>query len=66
MSDSLEIKAPVVFSRDAVLTKAQLAAALSATERDIDRSDLPTIYITPRKPRYLYGQILDCLAERAA
>jgi hypothetical protein len=62
-ADTPEIFVP---SRDAVLNKEQLALALGVTVRDVERADLPTCYVTPRKPRYIYGQVLDALAERAA
>jgi hypothetical protein len=54
------------FSRDDVLTPDELAAALHVSVRTIERMDLPTVYIGTRTRRYLYGQILDVLAERAA
>jgi hypothetical protein len=66
MADSKQLRPVVVYPRDAVLDKEQLAAGLGIELRDVDRADLPTYYPTPRKPRYLWGQILDVIAERAA
>ncbi len=56
----------VTFSRDAVLTVEQVAAGLGVSIRSVERADLPTIYIGRRTRRYLWGQVLDFLAERAA
>lgn len=53
-------------SRDAVLTIDELASALKTSVRQIERMDLPTIYLGPRTKRFIYGQVLDVLAERAA
>lgn len=60
--------APALFvpHRDAVLTIDQLALALQTTVRQVERSDLPTVYLGKRQRRFLYGQVLDTLAGRAA
>jgi hypothetical protein len=55
----------MVYPRDAVLTKAQVARALSVGPRQVERADLPTVYIGKQTPRYLWGQVLDFLAKRA-
>lgn len=57
---------PTPPARDAVLTIDQLAAALQTTVRQIERSDLPTVYLGKRQRRFVYGQVLDALKERAA
>jgi hypothetical protein len=57
---------PVVFSRDAVLCIEQVAAGLGVSVRSVERMDLPTIYVAARTKRFLWGQVLDLLAERAA
>jgi hypothetical protein len=56
----------VIFPREALLTKRELAAALRVSERTVERLDLPTVYLGTRTVRYIYGQILDTLASRAA
>lgn len=58
--------APVSYPRETVLTKAEVAAALRVSERSVDRMDLPTVYLGHRTVRYVWGQVLDTLAERAA
>jgi hypothetical protein len=55
---------PITFPRDAVVTIAEAAAALRVSVRQVQRMDLPTIYIG-RSPRFLWSQVLDVLAERA-
>lgn len=57
---------PVVPARDAVLTIEQLADALQTSPRQIEKSDLPTVYLGKRQRRYVYGQVLDALLSRAA
>ncbi len=54
------------YSRDSVLTIQELAAALKVSVRTIERSDLPTVYLGSRTRRFVWGQILDVLASRAA
>lgn len=53
-------------SRDAVLTIDELAAALKVSVSTIERADLPTVYFGARTKRFIYGQVLDILAKRAA
>lgn len=54
------------YPRDAVLTKAQLAGALQCSERQVERMSLPTAYLGTQSPRWIWGQVLDTLAERAS
>lgn len=56
--------APVTFPRDTVLTLSQLAAALQVEERTAQGMDLPYFYAGKRQ-RFIYGQCLDVLAQRA-
>lgn len=56
---------PVTFPREAVLDINQLAAALGVSVRSAERLDLPTVYVGPRLKRWVWGQVLDTLAERA-
>lgn len=55
-----------VYPRDAVLTVQEVAAALRVSVRMVERMDLPTLYPGARTRRYLWGQVLDVLKERAA
>lgn len=59
-------KPPAERPRDAVLTAQQLAAALQVSVRTIERMDLPAVYFGRRTRRYIWGQVLDVLKERAA
>lgn len=56
---------PVVYSRDAVVTTAQVARGLAVSVRTVERMDLPTIFIGGRLKRYLWGRVLDTLDSRA-
>lgn len=56
---------PITYSRDAVVTIDEVAAALRVSIPTVRRMDLPTVYCG-RQPRYVWGQILDVLTERAA
>lgn len=55
---------PIIYSRDAVVTIDEVAAALRVSIHTVRRMDLPTVY-AGRQPRYIWGQLLDTLAERA-
>lgn len=55
----------VVYSRDAILRIEEVAAGLLVSVRTVERMDLPTIYLAGRTKRFLWGQILDTLSERA-
>jgi len=57
---------PITYPRDTLLTIDEIAAALRVSVRTIERMDLPTVYCGPKNRRYLWGQILDVLRERAA
>ena len=59
-------RAPITYKRDAVLRIEQVAAGLGVSVRTVERLDLPTIYFGKRTKRYLWGQVLDIIAERAA
>lgn len=56
---------PVVYSRDAVLDVAQLAAGLGVSIRTVERMDLPSFIVGARTRRFLWGQVLDVLEARA-
>lgn len=55
----------VTFSRDAVLEKQHMAAAFGVSVDSIERQDFPCFYIG-RSPRWIWGQVLDECARRAA
>jgi hypothetical protein len=63
---SREPDAVISYPRDAVVTIDQLAAALQVSVRVAEKMDLPTVYIGPRLKRFVWGQVLDTLTERAA
>lgn len=56
---------PLTYHRDAVVDEEQVAAALRISVEKVLRADLPTIYFG-RDKRYLWGQVLDFLASKAA
>lgn len=53
------------YALDAVLTGEQLAEALGCSVRTVRRSDLPACYVGKRTKRYVWGRVLEALAERA-
>jgi hypothetical protein len=54
------------YPREAVLTIEELAEVLRVSTRQIERLDLPTVYLGAHTRRFIWGTILDTLAERAA
>lgn len=54
----------VTFPRDAVLMRAHVAAALNVAPEKIAHMDLPSFGVGERE-RFIWGQVLDVLAERA-
>ena len=54
----------ITYPRDAIVQKSHVAAALDVDERIVDRMDLPS-FGAGQRPRFLWGQVLDVLAERA-
>lgn len=56
----------ITYPRDAVLTIRQVAEALGVSTRTVERIDLPTIYLGKRTKRFIWGQVLDALAGKAA
>lgn len=57
-------KTPTAYPREAVLTLSQLALALQVEERTVQSMDLPFFRAGTRQ-RFIYGQCLDVLAQRA-
>lgn len=62
----LELREVFAPSRDAVLTKEQLARALQISPRQVDRLNLPAVSMGHRTLRFIYGQVLDVLKSRTA
>lgn len=59
------VQFPVTYAREAVLDIDQLAAGLGVSRRIAEGLDLPSFKVGERR-RWLWGQVLDILAERAA
>lgn len=51
-------------TRESVLTLEELAIALKSSKRTVGKMDLPYFMLGTRQ-RFIYGQVLDVLAERA-
>ncbi len=51
-------------NRESVLTLDELALALKSSRRMVSKMDLP-FFIIGNRQRFIYGQVLDVLAERA-
>lgn len=66
MTAPADLTTVVTFPRDAVLTIEQVALALQLAVSRVEKLDLPTAYCGKRHRRYLWGQVLDTIAERAA
>ena len=58
---------PIVYPRDAVVDKAQVAAALGVPESVVDKLDLPCFMTGKRSSsaRFCWGLVLDELAKRS-
>jgi len=54
------------FPREAFLTIEEVAKALRVSVKTVTRADLPTVYLGRQTPRFIWGQVCDTLAERAA
>lgn len=66
MSEAHDPAAVVTYPRDAVLTIEQVALGLQLPVSRVEKMDLPTAYCGKRHRRYLWGQVLDAIAERAS
>ena len=55
---------PVVYDRNAILTAEQVARGLQISVRSVEKADLPCFYVG-RLPRYLWGKVLDTIAEKS-
>jgi hypothetical protein len=56
----------VTYPREAVLNIHQVAAALQVDESSVDRYDLPCVYLSSKKRRWVWGVVLDHLARKSA
>ncbi len=56
----------ITYPPEAVLSADQVARALGVSVRQIERMDLPTIFLGARTRRYVWRQILEALEGRAA
>ena len=54
----------VTYPREAVLNLDQLAAALGVGRETAEKMDLP-FFLAGKRQRFIWGQVLDLLAERA-
>lgn len=61
---SVDLRPILTFPRDAIVETSHVSAALGVSEEIVGKMDLPCFY-AGKKPRYLWGQVLDVLAERA-
>jgi hypothetical protein len=55
----------ITYPRDSVLTDAEVAAALRISIEKLNKADVPTVHFG-RDKRYIWGQVLDFLASKAA
>ena len=65
MTNDSELRPIVTYPRDAILDRAHVAAAFGVDIDKVSQMDLPSFYIGARQ-RYIWGQVLDCVAERAS
>lgn len=56
---------PAVPAREAILTAAQVADWLQVSVSQVHRMNLPAVAVGKRRWRYVAGQVLDALRERA-
>lgn len=59
-----ELRPVITFPRDAVVETAHVAAALNVGDDKVGQLDLPCFY-PGAYPRFIWGQVLDELAQRA-
>lgn len=59
-----ELPTVITYPRDAVVDPAHVAVALHTTVGAVEKLDLPCFYVG-KKQRYIWGQVLDTLAQRA-
>jgi len=68
MNEKPELRELVTYPRDAIVDRAQVAAALDVAESVVDKMDLPC-FMTGKRPtsaRYCWGLVLDELAKRSS
>ncbi len=63
--DRPELRPIVTYPRDAVVELSHVAAALGVSEEIVAKMDLPVFY-AGKRPRFLWGQLLDEFTKRAS
>jgi hypothetical protein len=61
---SSELPPVITYPRDAIVQAAHVAAALGVSEEIVAKMDLPT-FCAGKRARFVWGQVLDVLAQRA-
>jgi len=59
----VDLKSLVAYPETAILTAAQLCAALQISRRTLDRYDFPCFYVG-RRLRFRYGKVLKVLENQ--
>lgn len=59
-----ELPPVITYPRDAILEARHVAAALGVSDEIVAKMDLPCFY-AGKRARFVWGQVLDTLAERA-
>lgn len=62
--DLASLRSAEPLTRESIVTPDELAQALKTSRRRVDSMDLP-FFMVGKRQRYVYGQVLDVLAERA-
>jgi hypothetical protein len=63
-SEKSPLPAVITFPRDAIVETVHVSAALRVSDEIVGKMDLPCFY-AGKRPRFVWGQVLDTLAERA-
>jgi hypothetical protein len=62
-----QTETPVGYPPETVMTRQQLAGALSTSEDSIERSKIPVSYaLGPRNPRYVWGDVVEWIRKGVA
>jgi hypothetical protein len=59
-----ELRPVITYPRDAIVEVSHVAAALGVSDEIVNGMDLPS-FPAGKRPRFIWGQVLDVLAERA-
>lgn len=63
-SDRPALPEVITFPRDAIVETVHVSAALRVSDEIVGKMDLPCFY-AGKRPRFVWGQVLDALIERA-